>query len=75
MAFVYAGDRATSSPAQHLAGYRGVLQTDGYSAYKALAKAVERCANLERSLIFSDAPQGPALGEELIAVARAARRR
>lgn len=38
MAFVYAGDRATSSPAQHLAGYRGVLQTDGYGAYKALAK-------------------------------------
>jgi transposase len=38
VAFVYAGDRATSSPAQHLAGYRGVLQTDGYSAYKALAK-------------------------------------
>ena len=40
-----------------------------------LAKAVERCANLERSLIFSDAPQAAALGEELIAVARAARRR
>ena len=40
-----------------------------------LAKAVERCANLERSLIFTDAPQVPALGEELIAVARAARRR
>lgn len=38
VAFVYAGDRAASSPAQHLAGYRGVLQTDGYSAYKALAK-------------------------------------
>ena len=40
-----------------------------------LAKAVERCAALERSLIFSNAPQVPALGEELIAVARAARRR
>ena len=39
VAFVYAGDRATSSPALHLAGYRGVLQTDGYGAYKALAKA------------------------------------
>jgi transposase len=38
VAFVYAGNRATSSPAQHLAGYRGVLQTDGYGAYKALAK-------------------------------------
>jgi len=40
-----------------------------------LAKAVERCANLERSLIFTDAPQAAALGEELIAVARASRRR
>ncbi len=40
-----------------------------------IAKAVERCANLERALIFSDTPQGAALGEELIAVARAARRR
>jgi transposase len=39
VAFVYAGDRAASSPALHLAGYRGVLQTDGYGAYKTLAKA------------------------------------
>ncbi len=39
VAFVYSGDRAASSPAQHLAGYRGVLQTDGYGAYKSLAKA------------------------------------
>ena len=38
MAFVYSGDRATSSPALHLASYRGVLQVDGYGAYKALAK-------------------------------------
>jgi transposase len=38
VAFVYAGDRATSSPAMHLAGYHGVLQTDGYGAYKALSK-------------------------------------
>lgn len=38
VAFVHAGNRATSSPAQHLAGYCGVLQTDGYGAYKALAK-------------------------------------
>jgi transposase len=39
VAFVYAGDRAAASPALHLAGYRGVLQTDGYGAYKTLAKA------------------------------------
>ena len=40
-----------------------------------LAKAMERCARLERSLMFSDAPAVAALGEELVAVARAARRR
>jgi transposase len=34
VAFVYAGDRAAASPALHLAGYCGVLQTDGYGAYK-----------------------------------------
>ena len=38
VAFVYSGNRATSSPTLHLAGYRGVLQVDGYGAYKALAK-------------------------------------
>ncbi len=32
VAFVYSGDRATSSPALHLAGYRGVLQVDGNGA-------------------------------------------
>ena len=39
MAFVYSGDRAASSPARHLAGFHGVLQVDGYEAYKTLAKA------------------------------------
>lgn len=40
-----------------------------------LAKAAERSGALERALIFSDAPKAAALGEELIAVARASRRR
>jgi DNA polymerase-3 subunit delta len=40
-----------------------------------LGKAAERCASLERNLMFSDSPPVAALGEELIAVARAARRR
>lgn len=39
-----------------------------------LAKAADRCATLEKSLMFSDSPPVAALGEELIAVARAARR-
>jgi DNA polymerase-3 subunit delta len=40
-----------------------------------LAKAAERAGALERELMFSDAPQREALGEELIAIARKARRR
>jgi DNA polymerase-3 subunit delta len=40
-----------------------------------LAKAAQRASALERSLIFSDAPAVESLSEELIAVARAARRR
>ena len=41
----------------------------------AIAKASERSGALEKELIFGSSPQAEALGEELIAVARAARRR
>lgn len=40
-----------------------------------LATAAERSGKLERQLMFSDAPAAEALGEELLAVARAAARR
>ena len=40
-----------------------------------LATAAERAGRLERELMFSDSPPGEALGEELVAIARAARRR
>jgi DNA polymerase-3 subunit delta len=40
-----------------------------------LATAAERAGRLERELMFSDAPSAEALGEELVAIARAARRR
>jgi DNA polymerase-3 subunit delta len=42
---------------------------------KRLATVAERTGRLERELMFSDAPPREALGEELIAIARAARRR
>ena len=38
VAFVYAADRTASRPIAPLAGFRGVLQVDGYEAYKTLAK-------------------------------------
>jgi DNA polymerase-3 subunit delta len=40
-----------------------------------LAKVAERAGRLERALIFNPAPQQEALGEELLAIAREARRR
>jgi DNA polymerase-3 subunit delta len=42
---------------------------------KSLATIAERAGRLERELIFSPAPPQEALGEELLAIARAARRR
>lgn len=40
-----------------------------------LARVAERAGKLERSLMFSPAPEQEALGEELLAIAREARRR
>jgi len=42
---------------------------------KRLATVAQRAGELERSLMFSPAPAPEALGEELLAIARAARRR
>jgi transposase len=41
VAYVYAPDRKHARPAEHLAGFRGTLQVDGYGAYAALAEAGE----------------------------------
>jgi transposase len=37
VAYVYAPDRKSFQPIAHLAGFKGVLQVDGYSGYRALA--------------------------------------
>ena len=37
VAYVYAPDRKAERPIAHLAGFRGVLQVDGYGGYKVLA--------------------------------------
>ena len=36
--YVYAPDRKASQPIAHLAGFKGVLQVDGYAGYRALAE-------------------------------------
>lgn len=38
VAYVYAPDRKAVRPIAHLAGFRGVLQVDGYAGYKVLAE-------------------------------------
>jgi transposase len=39
VAYVYAPDRKHARPAEHLAGFAGTLQVDGYAAYAELAEA------------------------------------
>lgn len=38
VAYVYAPDRSKARPQEHLRGFRGVLQVDGYARYKSLAE-------------------------------------
>ena len=38
VAYVYAPDRTAEQPITHLAGFKGVLQVDGYAGYRALAQ-------------------------------------
>jgi transposase len=38
VAYVYAPDRKAERPITHLAGFRGILQVDGYAGYKVLAE-------------------------------------
>lgn len=38
VAYVYAPDRKAGRPITHLAGFKGILQVDGYSGYRALAE-------------------------------------
>jgi hypothetical protein len=38
VAYVYAPDRKHARPAEHLAGFSGILQVDGYGAYTELAQ-------------------------------------
>jgi hypothetical protein len=46
VAYVYAPDRTAERPIAHLAGFRGVLQVDGYEGYKALRPAGRGAARL-----------------------------
>jgi transposase len=69
--YVYAPDRSKARPQEHLRGFRGVLQVDGYAGYKALAEtgAVELafCWAHARRRFYEIAAAGPApIAEEAL---------
>jgi len=76
VAYVYAPDRKHARPGQHLVGFKGTLQVDGYGAYRELASAgaVELAfcwAHVRRpfyELQASDTP-APIAGEALARIA------
>jgi len=75
VAYVYAPDRKAERPIAHLAGFRGVLQVDGYGAYKVLADRGEVrlafCWSHVRRRFYELAQAGPApiASEALVRIA------
>jgi len=72
VAYVYAPDRKAERPIAHLAGFRGVLQVDGYGGYKVLAERGEVrlafCWSHVRRRFYELAQAGPApIASEAIA--------
>jgi transposase len=71
VAYIYAPDRTKARPREHLAGFRGVLQVDGYAAYGALAETgsitLALCWAHTRRKFFEIAAVGPApIAEEAL---------
>ena len=78
VAYVYSTDRKAEHPAAHLAGFRGVLQVDGYDGYKALQRGrndggvvLAFCwAHLRRRFFeIHAATKSPIAGEALLRIA------
>ncbi|MEJ2373928.1 MAG: IS66 family transposase [Pseudolabrys sp.] len=49
VAYVYAPDRKAERPSAHLAGFKGILQVDGYAGYRPLAE----CGDVELAFCWS----------------------
>ena len=69
--YVYATDRAGKRPIEHLAGFKGVLQVDGYGGYRPLAEKGEVklafCWAHVRRAFYELAVAGPApLANEML---------
>jgi transposase len=64
VAYVYSPDRKAGRPIAHLAGFKGVLQVDGYAGYRALAERgdvqLAFCWSHVRRRFYELAAAGPA---------------
>ena len=76
VAYVYAPDRKAERPITHLAGFKGILQVDGYGGYRVLAERgdvqLAFCWAHVRRRFFELAAAGPApiAGEALERIAK-----
>ena len=81
VAYVYAPDRKAERPIAHLAGFKGILQVDGYAGYRKLAERgdvqLAFCWSHVRRRFYELAAAGPApiASEALEAHRRALRHR
>ena len=64
VAYVYAPDRKAERPIAHLAGFKGILQVDGYAGYRKLAERgdvrLAFCWSHVRRHFYELAAAGPA---------------
>ncbi|MBS86354.1 MAG: IS66 family transposase [Sphingobium sp.] len=74
VAYVYAPDRKAARPSEHLAGFAGVLQVDGYAGYNALSRSnqvqLAYCWSHVRRGFYEIATSRPVAAEALVRIAQ-----
>ena len=74
VAYVYAADRKAERPSEHLTGFAGVLQVDGYAGYNAIGRSnrvqLAHCRAHVRRAFFEIAASRPVATEALVRIAQ-----
>lgn len=74
VAYVYAPDRKAERPSEHLAGFSGVLQVDGYAGYNALTRSnrvlLAYCWSHVRRGFYEIAASRPVAAEALVRISQ-----
>jgi hypothetical protein len=74
VAYVYAPDRKGERPSEHLVGFAGVLQVDGYAGYNALSRSnrvqLAYCWSHVRRGFYELAASRPAAADALVRIAQ-----